>query len=112
MSVYAPATRTVLDDRYGVARRRAARGGDRALRGGALAIDPDTRRRWPTSPMSWAELGTALNRQGRGAEAVTHFARAIAIKPGEVSFYVNYGIALRQAGRLTTASPRSTARWR
>lgn len=45
-------------------------------------------------------LGTVLNRQGRGAEAVDCFAAAIALDPKVAPYHVNHGIALRQAGRL------------
>jgi len=45
-------------------------------------------------------LGTVLNRQGRGAEAVDCFVQAIALEPKVAPFHVNHGIALRQAGRL------------
>lgn len=45
-------------------------------------------------------LGTVLNRQGRGAEAVDSFVQAIALDPKVAPYHVNHGIALRQAGRL------------
>lgn len=66
----------------------------------ALAIDPGHAPSLGALADLLAEEATALNRQGRGADALALFRRAIAMKPGAPAFHINHGIALRQAGRL------------
>jgi len=47
-----------------------------------------------------ARIGTGLNRQGRGPEAIAAFERAIGFNANVPPYHINLGIALRQAGRL------------
>lgn len=66
----------------------------------ALMIDPSHPQALGALADLLAEEATALNRQGRGEEAIAGFERAIGIRPGVAAYHVNHGIALRQAGRL------------
>ena len=45
------------------------------------------------------QLGTVLNRQGKHAEAIAHFAEALRIKPDYFHALANMGLALRQQGK-------------
>ena len=49
------------------------------------------------------DLGSALNRQGKHAEAIPHFAEALRIKPDYLHALLNMGLALRQQGKAAEA---------
>jgi tetratricopeptide (TPR) repeat protein len=48
-------------------------------------------------------LGSVLNRQGKHAEAIPHFAEALRIKPDFFDALANMGLALRQQGKAAEA---------
>lgn len=49
-------------------------------------------------------LGSVLNRQGKHAEAILHFAEALRIKPDFFDALANMGLALRQQGKAAEAT--------
>ena len=50
------------------------------------------------------QLGAVLNRQGKHAEACSHFAEALRIKPDYFEALANMGMALRQQGKAAEAT--------
>jgi tetratricopeptide (TPR) repeat protein len=58
----------------------------------ALAIDPN-------SPLAEYNLGSALARQGKPAEAIEHYREALQIKPNYAEAHYNWGVLLAQQGR-------------
>jgi len=57
----------------------------------------------PDSWMAHNNLGKVLFAHGRSAEAMKHYARAVAIMPTDAEAYNNMGIVLADAGRLPEA---------
>ena len=74
------------------------------------AMYADLETLWRTTiaenPLSWIahnNLGNALFRQGRAAEAVTSFKRAIELKPDLAEAHTSFGVALASQGRINEA---------
>ena len=57
----------------------------------------------PDSPEGHGNLGIALQRQGRAADALPHFERAASLAPANVLMQNNLALAQRDAGRLEEA---------
>jgi superkiller protein 3 len=57
----------------------------------------------PRSPVVYTNLGNALSRQGKAAEAEAAFHQAIALKPDLAQAHSNLGNALREQGKLVEA---------
>lgn len=62
----------------------------------ALAVDPE-------SPIAHNNLGQALARQSKVAEAIEHFQKAVQLKPGYAGAHNNWGAALVRQGMLSEA---------
>jgi tetratricopeptide (TPR) repeat protein len=53
---------------------------------------------------AWCFLGAACDAQGKSAEARTHYARAIELKPDYAAAHYNLGLALEHEGQLAEAA--------
>lgn len=72
----------------------------------ALTIWQDSVTKYPNNPRAHCNLGDALIRLGRAAEAIPHCEQAVRIKPDYALAFANWGSALAQAGRLEEAVER------
>ncbi len=70
-----------------------------------LAIWEDTVAKWPASWRSQNNLGFVLEAAGRVDDAIVHYQRAIALKPGFADGHYNLGLALDGKGRTDEAIP-------
>jgi tetratricopeptide (TPR) repeat protein len=57
----------------------------------------------PNATMAQINLGNLLYRQGRTAEAIAHFDKALELQPGSVDAHSNVGAALLSLGRVDEA---------
>ncbi|HVM61547.1 MAG TPA: tetratricopeptide repeat protein [Verrucomicrobiae bacterium] len=69
----------------------------------ALAIWSDTAAKRPGNWRAFTELGTALAADGRPAEAVANYQRAVQLRPDYAMAWANWGVALGMEGKLDDA---------
>jgi tetratricopeptide (TPR) repeat protein len=74
----------------------------RVWRGGETLFR-DVIERYPDCVFALNNLGVALANQGRYAEAIPHYRRAVAVDPDESVSWANLGVALQAEGRLDEA---------
>ncbi len=58
----------------------------------------------PDSPETHNNLATALDAQGRVAEAIQHYEEALRLRPSDAKAHKNLGVTLYQQGRFDEAA--------
>jgi len=58
----------------------------------------------PESAEAYVSLGNVLERQGKSAEAIAQYQKALALKPDCAEAYLSLGVALKDQGKLAEAA--------